>query len=74
MKDLRKTSAGSTADYPPAPGGLRVYWDTICIRNGWRLQKNYYFNHYRILDEYNMKQAQGTENEMLSKLTTLASQ
>lgn len=74
MSALNETYVGNLADFPPAPGGLRVYWDTLCILNGWRLQKNYYFNHYRILDEYHMKRAQGTEKEMRSLLETLASQ
>jgi hypothetical protein len=74
MNNFNENYAGNPADYPSAPGGLRAYWDTICIRNGLRLQKNYYFDHYRILDEYHMKRAQGTEKEMLSMLDTLASQ
>jgi hypothetical protein len=54
------TDAG---EYPAAPGGLRVYWDTECVYNGWKLQRNYYFGHYRILDEYNVKRAVITKSD-----------
>ena len=74
MNYANETYAGNPAAYPSAPGGLRAYWDTICIRNGLRLQKNYYFDHYRIMDEYNIKRAQGTEKEMRLMLEALASQ
>ena len=61
-------------DYPLAPQGLRVYWDTLYKFNGWSLQKNYYFNHCRIVDEYKVKRAWGTEEEMISTLEALALQ
>ena len=59
---------GSYRDYPLAPEGIRVFWDTMCKYNGWKLQKNYYFNHCRIVDEYNVKRAWGTESEMIGAL------
>lgn len=68
MKDL----SGNRAEYPAAPGGLRAYWDTKCLYHGWKLQKNYYFGHYRILDEYGRKMASGTEADMLAALEKLA--
>ncbi len=59
-------------DYPLAPKGLRVYWNTLCKSNGWKLQKNYYYNHCRIVDEYNVIRARGEESKMISILTRLA--
>ncbi|HVI42308.1 MAG TPA: hypothetical protein VM577_16770 [Anaerovoracaceae bacterium] len=65
-------NVGSSTDYPLAPQGLRVYWNTLCKYNGWRLQKNYYYNHCRILDEYNVRRAWGQEKDMVSALETIA--
>ena len=63
----------SDTDYPAAPQGLRVYWDTLCKFNGWKLQKNYYFDHCRILDENNIRRSRGSEKEMISALEAIAS-
>ena len=63
---------GSSTDYPTAPQGLRVYWNTLCRYNGWKLQKNYYFDHCRILDEYNVRRVRGTEKDMISALEAIA--
>lgn len=62
----------NNSDYPAAPQGLRVYWNTLCSYNGWKLQKNYYFQHCRILDENNVKRTRGSEKEMISALETIA--
>lgn len=71
---LNELSANESSDkdYPLAPEGLRVFWDTVCKYRGWKLEKNYYYNHYRILDEYNMRRAWGSETEMISELECLA--
>ena len=66
-------SSGSAQDFPPAPGGLRVYWDTLYGYHGWKLQKNYYFKHYRILDKYSVQKASGVENDMISALKAIGS-
>lgn len=63
---------GNHTDYPMAPQGLRVYWDTVCNFHGWKLQKNYYFDHFRIVDEYNIRRAWGKESDMISTLETFA--
>lgn len=64
---------GSNTDYPLAPQGLRVYWNTLYSYNGWKLQKNYYFHHFRILDENNVRRTRGSEKEMLTALEAIAS-
>lgn len=71
---LRQVSekVGSNTDYQPAPQGLRVYWNTLCSYNGWKLQKNYYFHHCRILDENNVKRTRGSEMEIISALEAIA--
>lgn len=71
---LEQLNAGGSVELAAAPGGLRVYWDTVCLHKGWKLQKNYYFGQYRILDQYRMERACGTEAEMktvLEKIGTL---
>jgi hypothetical protein len=68
MKDL----SGNRVEYPAAPGGLRAYWDTKFMYHGWKLQKNYYFDHYRILDEYGRKMACGSGVDMITALEKLA--
>jgi hypothetical protein len=67
-----KELSGSSEEYPAAPGGLRAYWDTKCMHNGWKLQKNYYFGHYRIVDEYNVKKVCCAESDMLTALEKFA--
>jgi hypothetical protein len=63
---------GSQTDYPKAPQGLRVYWDTLCNYKGWKLQKNYYFDNCRIVDENNIRRVWGRENDMMSALKEYA--
>lgn len=63
---------GNKIDAPPAPAGMRALWDTQCVFQGWKLQKNYYFSHWRIMDEYGRKKAAGGEEEMLRALKLIA--
>jgi hypothetical protein len=64
-------TVGESADYPTAPQGLRVYWNTLCSYKGWKLQKNYYFHHCRILDENKVRRTRGGEKEMISALEAI---
>lgn len=57
---------------PLAPQGLRVYWNTLCQSNGWKLQKNYYYDHYRVIDQSCVIRASGSQSEMLSAMVSLA--
>jgi hypothetical protein len=70
LMKLTKT-VGNRTDYPKAPEGLRVYWDTLCSFSGWKLQKNYYYDNCRIVDEYNVRRAWGKESDMISVLSSL---
>ena len=65
-------AARNRADYQKAPEGMRVYWNTLYSFNGWKLQKNYYFDNCRIVDEYNVRRAWGQESDMISALSALA--
>lgn len=63
---------GSRTDFPLAVPGCRVLWNTLCNYQGWKLQKNYYYDHCRILDENHVRRAWGTESDMISILETFA--
>jgi len=65
-------TAGNKTDAPPAPEGMRVLWDTLCVFQGWKLQKNYYFSHFRILDEYGREKTAGGGEDILCALKSIA--
>ena len=48
----------------PTMGG-KVFWLTLKEVNGWKLQRNSFTQHYRILDPDNIRQAWGNEKAML---------
>lgn len=54
----------------PTMGG-QVFWDTLAQSNGWKLQKNKFTNHCRIIDPRNIRKAWGSENTMMSALNRL---
>lgn len=54
----------------PTMGG-QVFWDTLAQSNGWKLQKNKFTNHCRIIDPSNIRKAWGSENTMMSALNRL---
>ncbi len=47
----------------PTLGG-KLWWDTLCDVEGWRLQKNKFFNQIRILDSQNFRRAWGWRRGM----------
>lgn len=49
--------------YFPTMGG-EVFWDTICQSNGWKIQKNRFTGHCRVLDPCNFRVAWGSESVM----------
>lgn len=40
--------------------GGNVFWVTLRHKNGWKLQQNVFTEHYRILDQNNIRHAWGT--------------
>ena len=44
--------------------GGKVFWLTLKEFNGWKLQRNSFTQHYRILDSNNTRQAWGNEKAM----------
>ena len=48
----------------PTMGG-KVFWLTLKEFNGWKLQRNSFTQHYRILDSNDIRQAWGNEKAML---------
>lgn len=51
----------------PTLGGL-VFWDTLAENNGYKLQKNKFTNHCRILDSDDIRIAWGSEEALLDIL------
>lgn len=51
----------------PTMGG-KVFWITLCERNGWKLQQNTITHHARILNSQNIRVAWGTINGMKKAL------
>lgn len=51
----------------PTLGG-EVFWNTLCERNGWKLQQNMITHHARILNSANVRIAWGTVNGMIRAL------
>ncbi|MCP1143656.1 hypothetical protein [Lysinibacillus endophyticus] len=43
--------------------GGKYFWETLANSNGWKLQKNRFTNHYRILDPANIRQAWNIDEE-----------
>ena len=41
-----------------------LFWDTVEYSGGWKLQKNCFSSKYRILDEYSIRRANGSEKDM----------
>ena len=42
----------------------QIYWDTVLVHGGWKLQKNCLNGNFRILDDYGIRRAQGSEKSM----------
>lgn len=47
--------------------GGKMFWDTLDRRNGWKLQQNLITGHFRILDQDNMRQAWGLEENRIKQ-------
>jgi hypothetical protein len=47
----------------PTMGG-KVFWDNLASPNGWKLQRNAFTGHCRILNPSNIRRAYGSEKDM----------
>jgi hypothetical protein len=56
----------------PTMGG-HFFWDTLAESGGWKLQKNKFTDHCRLLDPNNIRRAWGSERAMMSALEKLHS-
>lgn len=52
--------------------GGEVFWDTLASRNGYRLQRNVFTRHCRILDPCDYRIAWGSEEALLRRLKRIA--
>lgn len=69
--DVRQSAATEDEDMPgtgnlnfvlPTLGG-RQFWGDVHFRSGWRIQHNVFTDHYRLLDDHDVRRAWGTEAE-----------
>ena len=60
--DILQNSPMPTVETPTLGG--RIWWDTLCELDGWKLQKNKFFNQIRILDDKNFRRAWGWRRSM----------
>jgi hypothetical protein len=52
--------------------GGHVFWNTLNTKNGWKLQKNIFTDHYRVLDPDDVRWAWGLdEAEIRAAFRTL---
>ncbi len=49
---------------PTKTMGGKMFWDNIVEKDGWKLQRNSFTRHYRILNPENIRKAWGTEEAM----------
>lgn len=52
--------------------GGAEFWSDEVIRHGWRIQKNMFSGHYRLLDQNDDRQAWGTEQQCQAALDAVA--
>jgi hypothetical protein len=48
--------------------GGRQFWGDVQFFRGWRIQRNIFTGHYRLLDEHDFRHAWGTLDECRAKL------
>ena len=66
-------SAGTLPNIPFPTMGGKVFWSTIEEKDGWKVQKNTFTQHCRVLDPKNIRRAWGySEEALLAELKKLA--
>lgn len=63
-------TTSSNYNWKLATLGGTQYWTDVRVEGGWRVQRNSYFEHFRLLNDSNVRQAWGTEaacQELLNK-------
>jgi hypothetical protein len=53
---------------PTKTMGGNVFWDTIKSRKGWKIQQNIFTQHYRILDQNNVRHAWSSDYDEIEQL------
>jgi hypothetical protein len=72
MSELVKCDPAVLRDFPislpnlpmPTLGGF-VFWDDVAEIRGWRMQRNIFTGHWRLLDPKNMRYAWGTNEKLV---------
>jgi pimeloyl-ACP methyl ester carboxylesterase len=73
--DLAMPDPEESADTVPQPGlptlGGRQFWGDVVFRTGFRIQRNVFSGHFRLLDAADRRYASGTEAECRTALEAL---
>jgi len=65
--------AGTLPNIPFPTMGGKVFWKNIAEKDGWKLQKNMFTTHCRVLDPNNVRVAWGfSEEALLAELQKVA--
>jgi len=69
----QETDSESKANYnwKVATLGGTQFWTDVRIFGGWRIQRNSYWGHHRLLDDQNVRQTWGSEEDCHAKLNAL---
>ena len=70
-KTLKEADTLPNVPFPTLGG--KVFWNTIAEQDGWKVQKNMFTQHCRVLDPNNIRLAWGfSEEALLAELQKLA--
>ena len=68
-------SAGTLPNIPFPTMGGKVFWKTLAEKDGWKVQKNMFTGHCRVLNPNNVRKAWGfSEEALLGELQKVANQ
>ena len=67
--------AGTLPNIPFPTMGGKVFWNTLAEKDGWKVQKNMFTGHCRVLDPNDVRMAWGfSEESLLAELQKIAGQ
>lgn len=58
----------SLPNFPCLTLGGKFFWETVTSSKGWKLQRNVFTQHYRILDPFNIRHAWSLDEEQMRKI------
>jgi len=64
----------SLPNYPCQTLGGKIFWETVTSLKGWKLQRNVFTQHYRILDSFHIRHAWSLDEEQMQNTFKLYTQ